>query len=55
VRQPKILENMSRKIKVFLTDTKFETLDLIQDPDPQIFALEKPVVLESIKLSVQNT
>jgi len=55
VKQPKILENMSRKIKVFLNEQTFETLDLIQDAEPQVFKLEKPSVLETIKISIQNT
>jgi len=55
IKQPKVLENMSRKIKVWLSDTEFQTLDLIQDEEPQVFQLEKTAILESLKLSIQNT
>lgn len=37
IKQPMPMENMSRKIQVYLSETEFETLDLIQDQEPQIF------------------
>lgn len=55
VKQPSTMENMSRKIQVYLTETEFETLDLIQDEEPQIFQLEKTRSLNHIKLAIENT
>lgn len=49
------MENMSRKMQVYLSDTQFETLDLIQDEEPQTFQLTKTKALDKIKLAIEST
>jgi len=55
VKQPTPMENMSRKVQVFMSDTEFETLDMIQDEEKQTFQLKKTRALDKIKLSIDNT
>jgi len=55
VKQPTPMENMSRKVQVYLSDTEFETLDLIQDEEKQTFQLTKTKALKSVKLAIEST
>lgn len=53
--QPENLENMSRKIKVWLTEMDFITLDPIQDDKMQTFALSKSMAMDRIKITIAST
>jgi len=55
LHQPENLENMSRKIKVWMTDMDFLTLDPIQSDGEQIFALAKTYPMDHMKITISST
>lgn len=55
IQQPDDLTNMSRQVEVRLNETYSETLDCIQNKDPQTFKIVKPVETKQIVLTVKNT
>jgi len=53
--QPENLENMSRKIKVWMTDMDFLTLDPVQSGGEQTFELAKTSPMDHIKITISST
>lgn len=55
ITQPEDLTNMSRQVEVRLDETNTETLDCIQNKEPQTFKIKNPVETKQIVLTVKNT